>query len=228
MIQKYKPKHAKRAVIYILPLILVIIGALIILAITVMDLNARQKQKSIIDAYINSSASGGNAVIATTDNLKDLKANEDFSSNEAPIDEEDTLKQEANAVIEAICLLSIPRINLTMAVAKGVSDDVLKYALGHFEDTAMPGQAGNFSVIGHRNYAFGTFLNRLNEVEEGDNIIINYQDKNYEYIVTEILIVEPTDTWVLDPTPDAQITLITCTPIRIATHRLIVKGVLKT
>lgn len=225
MEQKYKPKHAKRKLIYILPLTLIIIGILVIVTITVMDLNARQKQQALIDAYISNSASKNNADPAGNDNLE---KNPDLKSNNARIDTEDTSSQQNNPAIETIAILSIPRVNLTLAVAKGVGDDVLKYALGHYEDTAMPGQPGNFSVIGHRNYAFGKFLNRLDEVEAGDNIIVNYQDKKYEYIVTDILVVEPTDTWVLDPTHDAQITLITCTPIRLATHRLIVKGVLKT
>ena len=49
----------------------------------------------------------------------------------------------------------------------------------------------------------------------------------YTYIVTETFVVEPDDTSVLDPGDDTTVTLITCTPIRVATHRLIVRAVLQ-
>ena len=48
----------------------------------------------------------------------------------------------------------------------------------------------------------------------------------YIYIVEETFVVAPEDTWVLSETEDARITLITCTPVRVATHRLIVRAVL--
>lgn len=68
--------------------------------------------------------------------------------------------------------------------------------------------------------------NRLDEIEVGDDIYVERADHTYRYVVTEKFVVEPADTRVLDATSDAQIILITCTPIRVATHRLIVKGVL--
>ncbi|MEA4969183.1 MAG: class D sortase [Candidatus Pelethousia sp.] len=114
-----------------------------------------------------------------------------------------------------------------MVVAEGTNDSVLRYAVGHFKDTAMPGEAGNFALSGHRSYAFGQFFNRLGELEAGDSLIVERDDKIYTYKVSEILVVEPEDVWVLDKTEDAQITLVTCTPIRVATHRLIIKGVME-
>lgn len=73
---------------------------------------------------------------------------------------------------------------------------------------------------------FSEFFNRLNELEIGDSIIIEKGEQIYTYTVSEVFVVKPDETWVLDQTPDAQITLVTCTPIRIGSHRLIVKGVL--
>lgn len=90
---------------------------------------------------------------------------------------------------------------------------------------AVEDTSGNFSVVGHRNSAFGEFFNRLDEVEVGDVIIVKCAGESYTYVVSERLVVEPEDTWVLDPTPEASITLVTCTGKRFAT-RLIVRGVL--
>ena len=230
MRSRYVPLHKKKTVSYLVPILLISIGVLVITGSTIMNFYMKSKQEKIISTYFpqtnNSLKTAGNQVVLPSGKDKaDLSISLESISDINTIDETSMQKQ---PVIEPICILSIPKIGLTMAVAEGVGNEILRYALGHYEDTALPGENGNFSVIGHRNYAFGQFLNRLDEVEEGDNIIVQRENKEYEYIVTQILVVEPEDTWVLDPTPDAQITLVTCTPVRIATHRLIVKGVLKT
>ena len=59
-------------------------------------------------------------------------------------------------------------------------------------------------------------------MEVGDEIFVDTRDDSFEYKVTEIKVVEPTDVEILDPTDDEQLTLYTCTPIYIATHRLVV------
>ncbi|MPN33520.1 hypothetical protein SDC9_181008 [bioreactor metagenome] len=104
---------------------------------------------------------------------------------------------------------------------------MLRYAVGHFPTTAQAGEAGNFCLAGHRSYAYGAFFNRLDQLRAGDALIVERNGETFTYSVSEILVVEPDDTWVLNPTEDAQITLVTCTPIRVGTQRLIVKGVLQ-
>ncbi len=230
MSSRYIPLHKKKTVSYLVPILLISIGMLVIAGSTIMNFYMKSKQDKIINTYFSQTNNGlrtdGNQVVIPSGSDKaDLSVSLESISDINTIDGASVQKQ---SIIEPICLLSIPKIGLTMAVAEGVDNDILRYALGHYEGTALPGENGNFSVIGHRNYAFGQFLNRLDEVEEGDNIIVKRENKEYEYIVTQILVVNPEDTWVLDPTPDARITLVTCTPVRIATHRLIVKGVLKT
>ncbi|MDT8717303.1 class D sortase [Clostridium sp. 19966] len=128
---------------------------------------------------------------------------------------------------KAIAIMEIPKIDLTVAVAEGVSNDVLKYALGHFPGTGQPGQKGNFCVAGHRSYTYNEYLNRADEIKVGDQIKVRTQKGEFTYVVYETKVVEPTEVSVLDPTSDSTITLVTCTPIRIATHRLIIKGRLK-
>jgi sortase A len=121
-------------------------------------------------------------------------------------------------------IMAIPKINLKVAVVNGVDKKSLKYAVGHFKETAGIGEAGNCAIAGHRSYTFGQFFNRLDELKIGDEIDIKTKTGDYRYIVYEKKVVEPDDISVLNNTKDATITLVTCHPLRIATHRLIVKG----
>ncbi|MFV0517886.1 MAG: class D sortase [Aminipila sp.] len=124
--------------------------------------------------------------------------------------------------------ISIPSISSDQLLLEGSSTQQLKYGAGHITGTALPGEIGNCSIAGHRNYTFGSYFNRLDEVNIGDSIVVDYNNTTYTYIVTESLIVNPDDVSVLMKTPDtATITLITCHPKGSNTQRLIVKGSLK-
>ncbi len=133
----------------------------------------------------------------------------------------------ATSDVTIIGILTIPKINVKVAVAEGTGAKELKYTVGHFPQTAAPGGTGNFAVIGHRSYRFGQFFNRLDEVEPGDRVTVKNAHGTFTYKITEVFVVEPEDTWVLNTAESGVITLITCTPVRVATHRLIVRGVLE-
>ncbi|MEG1255098.1 class D sortase [Clostridium sp.] len=124
--------------------------------------------------------------------------------------------------IDPIAILEIPKINLNVVVAAGVEDDVIRYAVGHFEDTVMPGEQGNCALAGHRNYDTGEFFLRLNKLESGDDIIISTHEDTYKYKVTTSFTVAPEDTYVLDSSQEAIVTLVTCTYD--GKERLIVQG----
>ena len=106
--------------------------------------------------------------------------------------------------------------------------DTLKYAVGHYPESALPGNKGNCSIAGHRSYTYSEYFNRLDEVKLNDEIIIRTTRGEFKYKVNDIKVVLPTEVSVLDNTPDATLTLITCTPVRVATHRLIIKAKLET
>lgn len=119
-------------------------------------------------------------------------------------------------------VLRIPSIDSENLVTEGTSKQALKTALGHETDTPLPGEVGNCVIAGHRNYSFGKFFNRLGEVEIGDMIYIDTPTDTYSYRVNEIKTVEPEEVEILDNTENEILTLYTCTPIYIATHRLVV------
>lgn len=120
--------------------------------------------------------------------------------------------------------LEIPSISLEAAIREGAGQASLKDAIGHLRGTAPLGDAtGNCCIAGHRNYSFGRYFNRLNEVQEGDVVVVtDSEGVEYTYTVFATSVVEPEDISVLEPVEGGELTLITCTPLFIATHRLIV------
>ncbi len=119
-------------------------------------------------------------------------------------------------------ILEIPRIDSVEPVVEGTDRNALSAALGHEKATVLPGEVGNCVIAGHRNYTFGKYFNRLNEVEIGDMIYIHTPTEKYSYKVSEIKTVKPEEVEILENTENEILTLYTCTPIYIATHRLVV------
>ncbi len=143
---------------------------------------------------------------------------------EAPAPAEQDKLQEMAIPKGIIGIMEIDKIDLVVTMAEGTDNKSITLSVGHFPNTAMPGQVGNFAVVGHRSYRYGAYFNRLDELEPGDTVRIKTADGIFTYCVDSKSVVEPTDISVLDPTDTATMTLVTCTPIRTATHRLIVKG----
>jgi len=107
-----------------------------------------------------------------------------------------------------IARLEIPRVNLSAAAREGIDVGTLRTAVGHIPGTAQPGDAGNAGFAGHRD----TFFRPLRDVRPGDDVIVTTPEGVYRYTVTRTRVVEPGDLSVLDPTPRATLTLVTCYP----------------
>lgn len=151
----------------------------------------------------------------------------DVDKEKAHQDNSATKSKNLDKIKDVIGIITIPKINLEAAICEGIEIENLKYAVGHFPGTPLPEQKGNFCIAGHRSYTYGEFFNRLDELEIGDEIIVKTKTNEYKYKVYEKKVVEPSEISVLDNTKSSIITLVTCTPIRIATHRLIIKGKLE-
>lgn len=120
--------------------------------------------------------------------------------------------------------INIPAISSDLLLIEGSSSEQLKWGAGHVTGTAMPGDTGNCAIAAHRNYTFGTYFSRLDELKVGDKIEIDYNGKQYKYIVMDSFVVDPDEIWVLAKTEKPIITLITCHPRGSGTKRLIVRG----
>lgn len=138
----------------------------------------------------------------------------------------ETTAQANTSVIKGIGVLTLDAIDLRLPVAEGCTKNQLNIAVGHVPQTAAIGGIGNAVIAGHRSYEYGKFFNRLGEVKNGD--IIEYQPKDGEimrFVVYEILVIEPGDQNAFtQPEDKSIITLYTCTPIKKATHRLLIRA----
>jgi sortase A len=132
-----------------------------------------------------------------------------------------------------LALMRIPRLGkgFHYVVIEGVSIADLRKGPGHYPGTAMPGQIGNFVVSGHRTTYLAPF-NRLGELRDGDQILIDTRARQYVYKVTGMKVVQPSDLTVTAPVPEHPkadpterlLTLTTCNPKYSAAQRLIVFG----
>ena len=97
------------------------------------------------------------------------------------------------------------------------------FAVGHHRGTANPGQRGNIVLSGHISSPNeGAVFKRLPEVAVGDGVILRTAEQDYLYRVVSTVVVEPTNLEAVKPTPDETLTLITCVPDGVYTHRLVV------
>lgn len=112
-------------------------------------------------------------------------------------------------------------IDVDAPVVEGDGWEELKMGVGHHIGSANPGERGNMVVSGH-NDVFGEVFRRLGELVPGDEIIVYAGETPYRYLVREKRIVEPDEVSVMEPTTKAALTLITCHPYLIDTHRLVV------
>lgn len=122
---------------------------------------------------------------------------------------------------EPTARIRIPKIGVDKIVVEGVSLPDLKKGPGHYPETPLPGQQGNAAIAGHRT-TYGAPFNRIDELVVGDEILVETVQGDFRYLVTEQLIVAPTQVDVLDDKGDNRLTLTACHPKYSARQRIIV------
>lgn len=123
--------------------------------------------------------------------------------------------------------IEIPKIDVNLPIFHGTSEEVLKKGVGHIDTTPLPiGGEGNHSVLSaHRGLPSAKLFTDLDKLEIGDVFIIKMLTETLVYRIDQIKVVEPTDTQYLQAEEgEDYITLITCTPYAINTHRMLVRG----
>ena len=120
--------------------------------------------------------------------------------------------------------LEIPTINLKQYVVSGTDEMSLQYGPGHYMQTNLPGSGGNVGIAGHRT-TYGAPFTRLDLLEVGDTIFLNFGGNKYHYEIDEKLIVDANEgEYVLYDRGDDRITLTTCHPKYSARQRLVISG----
>ncbi|MFT2817389.1 class E sortase [Leifsonia sp. A12D58] len=138
---------------------------------------------------------------------------------------------------EAFAVLYVPRFGTDYhrTIAGGTGTSVLnsmRLGVGHYLDTQMPGEVGNFAVAAHRS-AYGGALHLINELQLGDSIYVQTADGYYTYTFRDLEYVQPTQVDVIAAVPhqpgatptDRLITLTSCNPLYSTAERIIAYGV---
>ena len=124
-------------------------------------------------------------------------------------------------------VIEIPKIKVNLPIYHGTSESVLSRGVGHLKNTALPvGGTGTHAVLtGHRGYAGAKLFTDLDQLVMGDRFYLHVLDKTLTYEVDQILVVTPDQTEALKPVEGEDfVTLLTCTPYQINSHRLLVRG----
>ena len=119
----------------------------------------------------------------------------------------------------------IPRIGVDAPIVQGDSWEDLKNGVGQHPGTAKPGETGNTVVSAH-NDTYGKIFRYLHELEPGDRVSIHTADRSYDYVVVSTRIVSPTEVSITEPTEEPTLTMVTCYPYLIDTHRVVVTALL--
>lgn len=123
--------------------------------------------------------------------------------------------------------ISIPSISIELPIYHGISEDTLRKGAGHLSTSSFPiGDNGTHSVItGHNGLPESELFTNLDKLQIGDKFTIQIMNTVTEYTVDEIRVVEPYDVNNILPSGDkCYVSLVTCTPYRINSHRLVVRG----
>ncbi|TFC35519.1 class E sortase [Cryobacterium sp. TMT2-14] len=157
----------------------------------------------------------------------------------APADFGDPVVREAPPSAQSFAVLYVPRFGADYhrSIAEGIGNNVLnssRSGIGHYPDTQMPGEVGNFALAAHRS-ANGGGMHLINELQLGDAIYVQTADGYYTYRFRDLEYVAPTAVDVIAPVPhnpdvapvDRFITLTSCNPLLSTAERIIAYGVLE-
>ena len=233
---KKKRKKKKRNLLLLLaPLLLFAAGAGIFLYPAISNYLAERQQTDVSQTYqaqghemdqAEIDAAWQEAVVYN-ENLAGDPVHDPFimgSGYVLPDNYEEVLNVNGDGVMGYI---DIPKIDVYLPIYHGTSEEVLAEGAGHLEMTALPiGGENRHSVISaHRGLPSAELFTRLDEMEAGDQFYIHVLDQTLAYEVDQIEVILPEELSLLQPEEDKDlVTLLTCTPYAVNTHRLLVRG----
>lgn len=230
-----KSKNKSSAVMYILSALLVIAGLGVFSYPAISNYLADRNHTEAVDSYDETLKKKSDKEIDAelkkaveyNENLAGDPVHDPFvpgSGYALPDNYRDVLDLQGNGIMGYI---EIPKISVKLPIYHGTSDKVLEEGIGHIESTALPiGGKGNHPVLtGHTGLPTAELFTRLTEMEKGDEFYIHVLDRNLAYKVCEINVVRPSELEKLAAEEDRDlVTLVTCTPYGVNSHRLLVKG----
>ena len=228
MKKEKKAKKSKRSTTIVI-LLVFLIGLSLLAYPTVSDQWNKMHQTRAIISHAENVAK-----LSDSEREKLLSAAEKFNASIPDMENRWKLSDEEEEVYrsllvtdetEVISYLEIPKIKVSLPVYHGTGAAVLQQAIGHMEGTSLPtGGKGTHCVLsGHRGLPSAKLFTDLDKLTEGDTFVLYTLDQTLTYEVDKINIVLPTDLSTLEIKKDEDaVTLCTCTPYGINTHRLMV------
>lgn len=228
-------KKRKTLINISVPCIIFCIGAGIFLYPTISNYLLLQKSKTIIHHYDTKIAEQSKSEIELAwknaklynENLAGDPVHDPFvleSGYVLPNDYFSVLNIDQDGIMGYI---KIPDINVKLPIYHGTTEDVLKKGVGHLQNTSLPSGGENcYAVLcAHRGLPSGELFTRLDELKKGDLFYIHILDEIHTYEIYDIQTIEPIALHSLLPEKGLdKITLMTCTPYAVNSHRLIVTG----
>lgn len=205
--------------------ILFALGLFILLAPVGIRLLKSGRQEDVIATYQEEMAQMDKN--AMQDSLSGARAYNIRLYEEGLMDEADYLEQLDEVGTGIMGSLEIPKINVALLIRHGTTADVLADSVGHMKESSLPvGGENTHSILsGHRGVPGAQLFTRLDELEEGDVFYIHVCNQKLCYRVCEIQTVRPEDTDVIAIWEGRDlVSLVTCTPYGLNTHRLVVTG----
>ena len=155
-----------------------------------------------------------------------------FGSDDTQIEDTDYWKALNVAEDGVMGYLSIPKINVRLAIYHGTAEDVLQTGIGHMNGTSLPigGESTHSVLAAHRGLPAARLFTDIDQMQQGDMFYIHVLDETLAYPVDQILdMVEKDDHETLEDALQIQegkdqVTLFTCTPYGVNSHRLLVRG----
>ena len=128
---------------------------------------------------------------------------------------------------EMMGTVEIPKIDIELPIYHTTDEEVLEKAAGHLEGSSLPvgGESTHAVISAHRGLPSASLFTDLDQLEEGDHFLLHILDENLAYEVDKISVVEPEETQDLAVEEGEDlVTLLTCTPYGVNSHRLLVRG----
>lgn len=214
--------------------IIFLAGFLLLLYPLISNMVHQRQQSDAVASYDSAVSNRSEEEIQEILNQATEYNNMLFQSNGAIVDNMDTsilsdesynsLLNQANGIMGSI---EIPKIDVDLPVYHGTEEDILSVGVGHIQGTSLPvgGENTHCVLSGHRGLPGSSLFTRLDEIKEGDLFFLSVMGETLAYKVYDIQVVDPDNTEVLEITAGKDdVSLVTCTPYGLNTHRLVVTG----
>ena len=218
-----------------LPLVLVLVGVAVLLYPVMATQHNNDEQQRLADMYTASVEAAGPDTVAAerasaetyNNNLESAPILDPWLESQRP----DTPQYQAYLhemdIDPVMARIVIPSIHVSLPVYHGTDTRTLAEGIGHLFGTSLPigGPSTHAVLTGHTGLSTATMFDNLNQVKKGDPFYVSSLGQTLKYEVVDITVVQPEETDSLRKVPGRDlVTLITCTPYGVNSHRLLVTG----